>query len=267
MLMLTREQAEAIAVQAAEYPQHDEAAKAKLRAAAGRKHEREAEDFRAFAAVDQAAYAGRIAASVARAAAGLEAEQAAAAEAEDKAAEALRAERAAQDRAREHDEHARRLQEAWKRTQCRGTPREQTDALKDTQAAAQVAQGERAAAEGKAAVRVQADRELEAARSRVTAAEEALQAARDLAASPGRAFYSPETCAENVTHLLRIWDTLQPVEQQLVKNTIARFAMITGLYDEIKVKGAAEREAELEGQRPQPGAFTLPGMAAGVAGR
>lgn len=265
--MLTREQAEAVALQAAEYPRHDEAAKAQLRAAAGRKREREAEDFAVFAAVDQAAYAGRIAASVASAAADLEAAQGAAAGAEDKAAEALRAERAAQDRARDHAEHARQTQEAWKRTQGRGTPAQQTQALIASQATAQVVQGEQAAAEGKTAARELADRELAEARNRVAAAEEALQAARDLAVSPGRAFYSPETCAENVTHMLRIWDSLQPVEQQLVKNTIAMYAMLTGLYDDIKAKGGAEREAELEGQRPQHvPPYTLP-ASAGVAGR
>jgi hypothetical protein len=68
-------------------------------------------------------------------------------------------------------------------------------------------------------------------------------------------------------HLVRIWDSLQPLEQQFVKQAIMTFAMFTGLYDEIKAKGGAEREAEVEGQRPRPGAFTLPGMAAGVAGR
>src|SRR6185437_1266928 len=102
---------EAVALQAAEYPRHDDAAKAQLRAAAARKHAREAEDFAAFAAVDQAAYAERIAASVARAAADLEAARAAEAEAELKAAGALRDERAAQDRAREHAEAARQVRE------------------------------------------------------------------------------------------------------------------------------------------------------------
>jgi hypothetical protein len=72
---------------------------------------------------------------------------------------------------------------------------------------------------------------------------------------------------ENVPHMLRIWDELQPMEQQFVKQAIGAFAMLTGLYDEIKAKGAAEREAELEGQQPEHGAFTLPGAAAGVAGR
>jgi hypothetical protein len=52
--MLTRAEADAIAIHAAGYPQHDGAARAKLRAVAARKHEREAEDFRAFAAIDQA---------------------------------------------------------------------------------------------------------------------------------------------------------------------------------------------------------------------
>jgi hypothetical protein len=70
-----------------------------------------------------------------------------------------------------------------------------------------------------------------------------------------------------VPHLLRIWDQLQPVEQQLCKNTIAMFAMLTGLYDEIKAKGGAEREAELEGQRPgYVPPFTM-AATSGVAGR
>jgi len=265
--MLTRQEAEAVAVQAAEYPRHDEPAKAKLRAAAERKHAREAEDFAVFAAVDQAAYAERIAASVARAGADLEAARVAEAEAELRAAGALRDERAAQDRAREHSEAARQVREAWRRIQGRGTPAEQRRALLDTQAADQVAAGEQAAAEGKAAARAQADGELEAARTRAGEAETALRVTRELAGHPGRALYSPETLAQNVPHALRIWDQLQPLEQQFVKQAITTFAMLTGLYDEIKAKGGAEREAELEGQRPGPGAFTFPGAVPGVAGR
>jgi hypothetical protein len=234
---------------------------------AARKREREAEDFRAMAAVDQAAYAGRIAASVARAEGDLEAAQAALAGAEDKAARALQAERTAQDRAREHAGHARDQQEAWKRIQGRGGPAEQTKALLESQAAAQVAQGEQAAAEGAVAARELADSELEAARSRVTAAEDALRATRELAGHPGRALYSPETLRENVMHALRIWDALQPLEQQMVRQAVTSLAMLTGVYDDIKLKGATERETELEGKRPQPGAFTLPGAPAGLAGR
>jgi hypothetical protein len=111
--------------------------------------------------------------------------------------------------------------------------------------------GEQAPAEGKAAARALADRELEAARARITNAEDALRATQELADHPGRALYSPETCAENVVQMVRIWDTLQPMEQQLVRNTISMYAMLTGLYDDIKAKGGAEREAELEGQRPR----------------
>ena len=43
--------------------------------------------------------------------------------------------------------------------------------------------------------------------------------------------------------------------------------MLTGLYDDIKAKGGAEREAELEGRRPEPGAFAMPAAMPGVAGR
>jgi hypothetical protein len=265
--MLTRAELETIALQAAGTAPHGEAARAELRAIAVRKREREAEDFRAMAAVDQAAYTGRIAASVARATADLEAARDAVTAAEDKTSEALRAERAAQDRAREHAEHARLQQEAWKRIQGRGTPAEQTKALLESQAAAQVAKGEQAAGEGKTAARELADGELEAARVRVTAAEDALRAARELAGHPGRGLYSPETCAENVTHMLRIFDTLQPIEQQMVRQAVTTFAMLTGVYDTIKLKGAAEREAELEAKRPLPGAFTLPGGVSGLGGR
>jgi hypothetical protein len=49
--------------------------------------------------------------------------------------------------------------------------------------------------------------------------------------------------------MIRIWDGLQPMEQQLVRNTISMLAMLTGLYDDLKAKGAAELEAELDGQR------------------
>lgn len=265
--MLTRAEAEAIALQAAEYPQHDQAARAELAAAAARKHEREAEDFRAFAAVDQAAYAERIAVSVTRAEGDLQAARDAEAEAGRKAGEALGAERAAQDRAREHAEHARKVQEAWKQVQGRGTPREQTEALLASQAAAQVAQGEQAAAEGTAAARALADRELEAARARTGTAEAALRVTQDLAAHPGRALYSPETCSQNVPHLLRIWDTLQPMEQELVRQAISTFAMLIGLYDSIKAKGGAEREAELEGQGPQSSPLRVPVTMPGTVGR
>jgi hypothetical protein len=267
-MALTRAEAEAIVIQTAGYPQHDETARAALRAAAERKHEREAEDFRAFALIDQAAYAERIGASVTSAADGLEAAREAEAEAERKAAEALRAERRAEDRAREHAVHARKLQHAWERVKGRGTPQKQTDAFRDGQAAAQVAQGEQAAAEGKAAARTLADRELEAARARISEAEDALRAAHDLADCPGRALYSPQTCAENIVHMVQIWDTLQPMEQQLARNAISMLAMLTGLYDEIKAEGAVEREAELEGHAPQPGpAFGLGPALAGAAGR
>ena len=265
--MLTRDEAEAIALQAADYPQHDQAARAKLTGAAGRKHQREAEDFRAFAAVDQAAYTDRIAASVTRAAEDLQAARDAEGEAEHKAGEALTAERAAQDRAREHAEEGRKVHEAWKRVQGRGTPREQRDALLASQAAAQVAQGEQAAAEGKAAARALADRELEAARARTGTAETALRVTRELADCPGRALYSPETCSQNVPHLLRIWDTLQPMEQQLVRQAISAFAMLTGLYDDIKAKGGAERQAELEGRGPAPSPLRVPLTMPGTTGR
>jgi hypothetical protein len=259
--MLTRAEAEAIALQAEGYPQHDEATRAKLRAIAERKHQREAEDFREFAAVDQAAYTARISGSLDSAAAGLETAREAEGEAERKAAEALRAERRAQDRAREHAEHARKQEQAWERVKGRGTPQKQTDALRDAQNAAQVAQGEQAAAEGKAAARAQADRELQSARARVAEAEIALEAAQELAGHPGRALFSPETCAENVPHLLRVWDTLQPMEQQLVRNTITMFAMLTGVYDDAKARGGAEREAELEGSGPSQ----VPGLNLGAA--
>ena len=44
--------------------------------------------------------------------------------------------------------------------------------------------------------------------------------------------------------------------------------MLTGAYDEIKLKGAAERETELKRKQPaQPGAFTMPGAPSGLAGR
>ena len=215
--MLTRDELEMMAVQAASAPPHDDAARAELRVLAERKREREAEDFRAMAGVGQAAYAGRKAASVTRAVGDLEAAQAALAGAEDKAAAAIEAERAAQDRVREHDEFARQAQEAWKRVQGRAGPREQAEALRDAQNAAQVAQGEQATAEGKAAARELADRDLDTARSRVTAAEDALRATRELASHGGRALYSPETLRENVMHALRIWDTLQPIEQQIVR--------------------------------------------------
>jgi hypothetical protein len=265
--MLTRDEAEAVALQAAEYPQHDEGARAKLSIIAARHHQREAEDFREFAAVDQAAYADRIAASVTRSAADLQAARDAELEAERKAGEALEAERAAQDRVREHAEDARKDHEAWKRVQGRGTNREQRDALLASQAAAQVAQGEQAAAEGAAAARALADRELEAARARTGAAETALRVTQELAAHPGRALYSPETCSQNVPHLLRIWDTLQPMEQQLVRQAISAFAMLTGLYDDIKAKGGAEREAELEGRRPEPSPLRVPVTMPGTTGR
>lgn len=251
--MLTRDEAEAIALQAAEYPRHDETARTELAGVAARKHQREAEDFRAFAAVDQAAYTDRIAASATRAAVDLQAARDGEREAERKAGEALEAERGAQDRAREHAGHARKVAEAWKQVQGRGTPREQTEALLAAQAAAQVAQGEQAAAEGKAAARALADQDLETARARTAAAEAALQATQELADCPGRALYSPETCSQNVPHLLRIWDQLQPMEQQLVRQAISAFAMLTGLYDDIKAKGGAEREAELEGRAALPG--------------
>lgn len=265
--MLTRAEAETIALQAAEYPQHDEAARAKLGAIAAGHHQHEAEDFRAFAAVDQAAYAERIGASVTRAAADLEAARGAETEAERKAGEALQAERAQQDRAREHAEYARQMQEEWKRVQGRGGPRAQADALRDAQNAAQVAQGEQAALEGKAAARALADRELEAVRAGIGEAEDALRATRELAGHPGRALYSPQTCAENVPHMLRIWDTLQPMEQQLVRQAITTFAMLTGLYDDIKAKGAAEREAELEGRGPRLSPLRGPVATPGMAGR
>jgi hypothetical protein len=68
--------------------------------------------------------------------------------------------------------------------------------------------------------------------------------------------------------MVRIWDTPQPIEQQLVRNTISMYAMLTGLYDDIKAKGGAERDAELEGQYPQgvPALGPGPGVA-GLAGR
>jgi hypothetical protein len=265
--MLSRAEAEAVVIQATGYPVHDAAGAAQLRAVAARKHEREAEDFRVFAAVDQAAYVERIAGNVTRAAADLEAAEQAVAEAEGKAAGALRAERRAADRAREHAVHARKTQQAWERVKGRGTPERQTGALREAEAAAQVAQGEQAAFEGAATARALADRELEAARAAVTEAEDALRAARDLADCPGRALYSPQTCAENVVHLVRIWDTLQPMEQQLARNAIQMLAMLTGLYDDIKSKGAAEREAELEGRTPQTGAAFLGSAALGAVGR
>jgi hypothetical protein len=161
-------------------------------------------------------------------------------EAELKAAGALRDERAAQDRAREHVEAARQVREAWRQIRGRGTPAKERRALLESQAADQVAADEQATAEGKAAARAQADRELEAARSRV---------------------------AENVTHMLRIWDTLQPLERQFVKQALTALAMLTGLYDEIKAKGAAERDAEIEGRRPEPGAFAMPVAMPGTAAR
>jgi hypothetical protein len=267
MLMLPRDQVEAIVLQAADYPQHDEPAMAEHRAAAARKWEQEARDFLKFAAIDQAAFGARIGAAVTRDVTALEAARDELAAKEDKAAGALAAERAAQDRAREHAEHARQVHVEWKRVQGRGAPREQTDALIASQAAAAVAQGEQAAAEGAAAARVLADRELEAARSRVAELEDKLRSGREWAANPGRAPYSPQTCMQNVPHLLRVWESLTPLEQQFVRNAVTTFAVVSGLFDQIKEQGAAEREAELVGKRPQHGAFALPVAVPGTAGR
>ena len=93
-----------------------------------------------------------------------------------------------------------------------------------------MAAGEQAAAEGKAAARAQAGRELDEAPAALTAAEAALRDAEALKASPGRALHSPETLSENVAHALRIWDSLTPLERRFVRQAITSFAMITGLY-------------------------------------
>jgi hypothetical protein len=102
--MLTRAEIESVALQAGEFPQHDEAAKAELQAIAARKREREAADFAQFAAVDRAAYATRILAAVVRAAGDCKGAQDTETETADKAASALQAERAQQDRARDADD-------------------------------------------------------------------------------------------------------------------------------------------------------------------
>jgi len=265
--MTGRADLEAVALQVSATAPHTPAARAQLQALAGRKQQREAEDFEAFAAVDRAAHKERFTAAVTRAEGDLEAARSVETEEEDKAAQAIQAERTAQDRHRQAAEHARQQQEAWKRVQNRATPEKQTEALLAAQAAAQVAQGEQAAAEGKTAARELAERDLEAARARAAVAEETLRLVQDRASHPGRPLYSAETCTHNVMHLLRNWDALQPLERQLVKQVISNLAMMTGVYDDIKLKGAAEREAELEGKRPQPGAFTLPGLSAGLGGR
>jgi hypothetical protein len=265
--MATRTELETIAAQASAAAPHTPEAKAELRALAERQQQREAEDFEAFAAVDRAAHKERVAAAVGRAEGDLEATRDAEAEAEDKVAGAIQAERAAQDRHREHAEYARKQQEAWKRVQGRSGPREQADALRDAQNAELVAQGEQAAAEGKTAARELAERDLEAARARTAALEETLRVTRDVASYRGRPLYSAETCTHNLMHMLRIWDSLQLLEQQMVRQGILNLAMLTGVADDLKMKGAAEREAELEGKRPQPGAFTLPGLSAGIGGR
>lgn len=57
------------------------------------------------------------------------------------------------------------------------------------------------------------------------------------------------------------------MEQQLVRQAITTFAMLTGLYDDIKAKGGAEREAELEGQGPQPSPLRVPVTLPGTTGR
>jgi len=100
----------------------------------------------------------------------------------------------------------------------------------------------------------------------VTAAETVLQATREPAASPGRALYSPETCAENVVHLLRIW-VAAAAPAAVRPHAVTMFAVLTGVANELKAKGAAERQAELEGHRPQAGAFTVPEAMPATAGR
>ena len=100
---------------------------------------------------------------------------------------------------------------------------------------------------------------------RVTAAETTLHTTRELAASPGRALYSPETCAENVVHLLRI-GVVAAARAAVRPHAVMMFAVLTGVADELKAKGAAERHAELEGHRPQAGAFTVPVAMPGTAG-
>ena len=57
------------------------------------------------------------------------------------------------------------------------------------------------------------------------------------------------------------------MEQQFVKQAITAFAMLTGLYDEIKAKGGAERAAELEGRGPQPSPLRVPVTMPGTVGR
>jgi hypothetical protein len=53
---------------------------------------------------------------------------------------------------------------------------------------------------------------------------------------------------KNISHLLRIWDSLQLVEHQLDQLADTMFAMLTCACDDIKVKGAAGRSARASGR-------------------
>jgi len=107
---------------------------------------------------------------------------------------AVAAERSAEDRVRDAAEYHRQLTEAERSVSGTGTPEEQTRALADLRAAADVLQRERAACEGARARRVQAEEDLAGARVSLAAAEtERVAREADLDA-PGRPPLSLETC-------------------------------------------------------------------------
>ena len=145
---------------------------------------------------------------------------------------------------------AAQAEEAARRTHAPAA--ERTDALVKMNAAASVLEGDQGALQGAAAVRVQADNDLAAARARLASLEAGLQSAQHALDNPGRPGRSPFTLTMDLARQILAGD-LDPAEQAFVRSLGEALAGFSGASEDIAARAVANAERErTERYRRQP---------------
>lgn len=150
---------------------------------------------------------------------------------------------------------AANAEEAARRTHAPAGVR--TDALVKMNAAASVLEGDQGALQGAAAVRVQAENDLAAARARLASLEAGLQAAQHALDNPGRPGRSPVTLTMDLARQILAGD-LDPAEQAFVRSLGEALAGFSGASEDIASRAVANAERERADRYRRQPAYARP---------